>query len=169
MLVHKWLTAVAVALSAIAITCFRVQAQSLSGTAGAASSATSLNGGGDADFEVPDKAVLVPSLGGEWSGLVADSIAGAGTLNLTVDQNQKRFHGVWNTVFSDSTDDNSGTLTGTINPKHSTINAKLKPSVKGACHFTAIAAVVSATEIRGNYSAVHCSEAVAGSFDLLKQ
>src|SRR5262249_56472808 len=53
-------------------------------------------------------------LTGTWTGTLIDSIAGTGTLRLTITQNTSQLTGTWQSTFADATNNGGGSLAGGV-------------------------------------------------------
>jgi hypothetical protein len=107
-----------------------------------------------------------PDITGTWTGTLNDSLAGVGTVRLTIIQSGSRLSGTWASTFQDPTFSNSGTLTGTYSGTSATIT--LTPGGQGACPFR-VTATPTATAITGTYAAVNCQIAIGGSVTVTKE
>jgi hypothetical protein len=105
-----------------------------------------------------------PSLQGNWSGSVNDNAAGLGTLGVSFTQDGCRFGGTWQSNYSGTAFDNSGTLSG--RSEGASLAAELTPSNPGACGFDVVGTLVDPGTIAGTFAATNCSVASGGSFEI---
>jgi hypothetical protein len=105
------------------------------------------------------------SLSGNWSGNVNDSVAGRGTVTLSISQSGNSFVGTWQAVFAEGV--NSGSLQG-FAQSDSSVVIQLHPSNPSACPYNVVANW-SGNALSGNYSAFNCSQNVSGTLNLQKQ
>ena len=106
------------------------------------------------------------SLTGTWVGTIQDSMAGRGSVRMTIQQNGSSLSGTWSATFSNSSYNNGGTATGTVNG--SAISAVLYGPNSSVCPF-AVTATWSGNRITGTYAAYSCSQAITGSIDVSRQ
>src|SRR5947209_8350287 len=55
-----------------------------------------------------------PTLTGTWTGTITDNLAGVGSVLFTMTQTGGQLTGTWQSTFADPTNNNGGTLSGTI-------------------------------------------------------
>src|SRR5262245_20856252 len=53
-------------------------------------------------------------LTGAWTGIINDSLAGVGTLRLTITQTDTQLTGTWQSTFADPTNNAGGSLSGSV-------------------------------------------------------
>ena len=105
------------------------------------------------------------SYSGNWSGMLNDSIGGAGTTTVTMSQSGTQLVGTWQTTFA-AGGTNSGTLQGTV--RTNDVLIELYPSDPSTCPF-ALVAQRSGSTLSGTYAAFNCTVAVSGTMSITKQ
>jgi hypothetical protein len=108
----------------------------------------------------------ISSVAGTWVGTTKDSVAGTGNIQVTISQNDAALTGTWASTFADISNNNGGTLGGTISG--SSVSVVLTPSDPVTCSFS-VTATVSGSSMAGTYATTNCNVAVTGSVSLTKQ
>ena len=107
-------------------------------------------------------------LTGTWTGTITDSVAGIGTLSLTITQTDSQLTGTWQSTFADSTDNNGGNLSGSV--AAASIALVLSAAQPQACSLTV--AVTRDNEapdhFTGTYVAFNCARAESGSLEVTR-
>ena len=113
-----------------------------------------------------------PTVTGQWSGTIADSAAGSGTLQATIAQSGSQLTGTWTSAFANAS--NGGTVSGNLSG--STVSLTLTPGNSPTCAISLTTTVLYlspmlATQpvIAGPYASVNCGAAVTGSLTLTEQ
>ena len=57
----------------------------------------------------------MPNTSGTWTGTVNDALMGQGTVRLTITQSDSTIAGTWATTYATVTNNNGGSLTGSVN------------------------------------------------------
>ena len=112
-----------------------------------------------------------PLLNGGFGGTMQDSLAGSGTLTMTIIQDGENLKGTWASVFAAPANDNQGILTGTIqNPSapHPSISMLLQPANTASCPLQVTATLLTPVEMTGTYAAMNCSRAETGTLDVTR-
>jgi len=112
-----------------------------------------------------------PLLTGHFRGVVQDSLAGSGTLTITIVQDGQALRGTWQRVFADPANNTEGNLTGTIqNPSdpHPSISMLLQPANATSCPLQITATLRTPAEMIGTYTSVNCGHAVNGTLDVTR-
>ena len=105
------------------------------------------------------------SVGGSYTGPINDSSGGQGTLNLNIQQKNRKLRGTWSASF-DGGDELSGTINGEATKK--AIKVKLLTS-DPKCHYHVIASV-DGSELQGNMIASkRCQDDNSATFTIDKQ
>lgn len=107
-----------------------------------------------------------PNTSGTWTGTVNDGLMGQGTVRLTIAQTGPSIAGTWATTYANVTNNNGGSLTGTVN--NATVTATLIPTLPTSCPFNATA-TLNGSAMSGTYAAFNCAVAVSGSISVSKQ
>jgi hypothetical protein len=102
--------------------------------------------------------------GGNWSGTIQDSFAGAGTVSLTMTQSGNNLVGTWQATFNSG--NNGGSLVGVVNGNE--IALELHPSNPNYCPYNVVAQR-SGSSLSGTYAAFNCLDVVTGSVSVTKQ
>ena len=105
-------------------------------------------------------------LAGTWTGTMTDSVAGIGTLNLTITQTAAQLSGTWQSTFADPTNNSGGNLSGTV--ADSSTALVLAAAQSQACSFTVAVKRDNADEshFTGTYVAFGCTRAGSGNLDV---
>ncbi len=108
-----------------------------------------------------------PNLTGTWTGTIQDSFAGPGTLLLSISQSGTQLTGTWQSTFSDTTNNNGGSLSGTVGGDNA-IALVLTASRSQACSFTVAATRDGDNDnhFTGTYASFNCALAESGSLDV---
>lgn len=104
------------------------------------------------------------SYSGSWKGSILDSVAGPGTVTVSMTEAGSDIVGTWQAVFSSGS--NGGSLTGVING--SSVVIDLEPSNTSACPYNVVANRSGST-VSGNYSAYNCTGTITGTLSITKQ
>lgn len=102
--------------------------------------------------------------GGSWAGTIQDSVAGTGSVTMSMTQSGTDLAGTWQAVFAAGT--NGGTAVGVVNG--SQVVLELYPSDVSACPYNVVATRNGDT-LSGNYSAFNCTATVTGTLSVTKQ
>lgn len=113
----------------------------------------STGGGGPSGF----------SYGGQWSGTIQDSVAGPGTVTVTLTQSSSTLSGTWQAAFTAGS--NGGSAVGTINGNQ--VVLELHPASVLVCPYRAILNR-SGNTLSGNYTAFNCLDSVTGTVTITK-
>jgi hypothetical protein len=105
-----------------------------------------------------------PNLTGTWTGTITDSLAGMGSLLLTISQTGHQLTGTWQSTFPNPTNNNSGTLAGTINGD--AIALTLTSTQTQACSLTVVATRDDDHHFTGTYAAANCVRLDNGTLDV---
>ena len=107
-----------------------------------------------------------PNLAGTWTGTIQDSVAGFGTLLLTISQTDTQLTGTWQSTFPNPTNNNGGTLSGTVGDP--AIALVLATSRSQACSLTVAATLDEDNDnhFTGTYASFNCALAQSGSLDV---
>jgi hypothetical protein len=104
---------------------------------------------------------------GTWAGTLQDSVAGVGTLLVTFTQTDARVMGNWQMAFTDSRNNNLGTISGTVgDPAIALVLSTAQPP---ACPFTVAANRDDEDHITGTYASFNCTNAQNGTLDITRQ
>lgn len=114
-----------------------------------------------------DNEETVAAVAGNYRGTVQDSVAGPGTVVVSIAQNGSSLTGTFQTTFQVAANNNSGSLTGTVSG--SSVTLTVTPSRTTSCPFTVTATMVTATRLMGTYAAFNCTVAVSGTIDVTQQ
>jgi hypothetical protein len=122
-------------------------------------------GGCDGDDEPHDANVT-----GTFRGTIQDSIAGTGTITVTLAQDDSDLIGTYQTTFADPRNNSAGSVEGEVQGNAVTLTAtpSVTPFVPTACPFN-VTAIVNGDQISGTYAAFNCTVAVSGSLTLTRQ
>jgi len=101
---------------------------------------------------------------GSWAGAIEDSVAGSGSVTVTVTQSGADLAGTWQAVFDSGT--NGGSAIGIVNG--SQVVLELQPASATACPYNVVA-TRSGDTLSGNYSAFSCSISITGTLSITKQ
>ena len=121
--------------------------------------------GGDDDDDKNDANVA-----GTFRGTIQDSIAGTGTITVTLAQDDSDLIGTYQTTFADPRNNSAGSVEGEVHGNAATLTAtpSVTPFVPTACPFN-VTAIVNGAQINGTYAAFNCTVAVSGSLTLTRQ
>src|SRR4029450_7512365 len=100
--------------------------------------------GGDDDDDKNDANVT-----GTVRGTIHDSIAGTGTITVTLAQDDSDLIGTYQTTFADPRNNGAGSVEGEVHGNALTLTAT--PSVPTACPFN-VTAIVNGAQINGTYA-----------------
>jgi hypothetical protein len=114
------------------------------------------------------------AMSGEWAGTIADSVSGAGTIRMSIEQRGRGLSGAWASTFADVTLNRSGTFSGTM------VGAPfvlfLRPSVPIVCSpdlmltgTMAMTTAVSGDRLTGSYTVLNCSGVITGTVEVERQ
>jgi len=108
-----------------------------------------------------------PNLTGTWTGTIQDSVAGPGTILLTIAQSGTQLTGTWQTTFGDPANNNGGSLSGTVGGGTS-IALVLTASRSQACSYTVAATRDEDNDkhFTGTYASFNCALAQSGTIDV---
>ena len=107
------------------------------------------------------------NLSGTWAGPLTSTLVGNGTVQVTLNQSGSSLSGTWLSTFPDPSNNNSGSLSGTVNG--SNVSATLTPSDPTNCPLN-VTATVNGNVMTGTYAAFNCTVAVVrGSLRPTKQ
>lgn len=106
------------------------------------------------------------NLAGNWTGAIADNIAGNGGLAMSLSQSGRGVTGTWATTFSNASYNNSGTLSGTVSAAQFT--ASLAPSDPASCPYNVVGTINGST-VSGTYAAYNCTVSASGTFTFTRQ
>jgi hypothetical protein len=107
------------------------------------------------------------NLTGTWAGTVQDSVAGVGTILFTFSQTDGQVTGTWQIVFQNTTNNNGGTLSGSVSEP--AITLVLSASRSQACSFTVAANNDGDDHVTGTYTALNCDRSQSGTLDVRRQ
>ena len=107
-----------------------------------------------------------PNVAGTWTGTVTDAVMGQGTVRLAISQTGSSLAGTWATTYANVTNNNGGSLTGTVSADN--VTATLIPTTPTACPFNATA-TLNGRAMSGTYTAFNCAMAVSGSISVSRQ
>jgi hypothetical protein len=113
-----------------------------------------------------------PVMTGNYRGTMQDSLVGRGTITVTIIQNGENLRGTWQSLFADPTNNNGGSLTGTIHRPsvpHPNISLLLQPANPTTCPFQVTGTLITPVEMTGTYVAVNCSRVETGTLDVTRQ
>jgi hypothetical protein len=107
---------------------------------------------------------------GTFRGTIQDSIAGTGTITVTLAQDDSDLIGTYQTTFADPRNNSAGSVEGEVQGNAVTLTAtpSVTPLVPTACPFN-VTAIVNGAQISGTYAAFNCTVAVSGSLTLTRQ
>lgn len=107
-------------------------------------------------------------LTGTWTGTLQDSLAGRGTLVLTISQTNRQLTGTWQRTFPDAQHNTGGTLSGTGPAQDLLITMVWSTTQPGACSFTVTAMLDNNDEdhFTGTYTPFNCAQPASGSLDV---
>lgn len=110
-------------------------------------------------------------LTGTWTGALQDSLAGRGTLVLTISQVNKQLSGTWQSTFPDARNNNGGMLSGTGVGQDLLITMVWTTTQPGACSFSVTAMLDGNDEdhVTGTYTPLNCTQPESGSLDVMRQ
>jgi len=108
-----------------------------------------------------------PTLTGTWTGTITDNLAGTGSVLFTITETGNELTGTWQITFADPTNNNSGTLSGTIGGD--AIALTLTAAQRQACSFTVAATRNDDHNFTGTYTASNCTRVETGSLDVSRQ
>lgn len=120
------------------------------------------------------------SRSGVWTGTVTDSVNGAGTLRVVleerrIDAQNSFWTGTWTTTFPVVANNGSGTLVGgvtgtkamlSLTPTQATTCPNPSPFQVGVGNYTAPDLTADAARISGPYQFASCTALVSGTLDL---
>ena len=116
----------------------------------------------------------VDDLAGEWAGTITDSMAGAGTIRLTIGQRGPGLSGTWASTFADGSFNRSGSFSGTM--IGSPFVLFLRPSLPIVCSpdetltgTLAMTTRVDGDRITGSYTIFNCSGVITGTVEVTRQ
>ena len=117
------------------------------------------------------------NLTGTWTGTVQDSLAGRGTLLLTLSHVNTQLTGTWQITFPEAQINNGGTLSGTASnrltgrPSDLLITMVWSPAQATACSFTVEAMLDNNDEdhFTGTYTPLNCTRPESGSLDVTRR
>jgi hypothetical protein len=116
----------------------------------------------------------VDDLAGDWAGTITDSVAGAGTIRLTIGQRGPGLSGTWASTFADEAFNRSGSFSGTM--VGSPFVLFLRPSLPIVCSpdvtltgTLAMTTRVDGDRITGTYTIFNCSGVITGSVEAGRQ
>ena len=115
-------------------------------------------GGDDSDDDA--------NVAGTFRGTIQDSVAGTGTLTITLAQNGSDLTGTYQATFANPSNNGGGTVRGEVDGNAVTLTTS--PSVPTACPFNATA-TVNGGQISGTYAAFNCTVAASGTVNLTRQ
>lgn len=104
------------------------------------------------------------SYGGSWVGTINDSVAGRGTMTVSMSQFGSQVKGSWTATYASSAA--GGSLTGTVSG--TSVVMSLVPSNSSLCPYNAVTNLVGST-LSGNYTAYNCSKTITGTLTITKQ
>jgi hypothetical protein len=107
-----------------------------------------------------------PNTTGTWTGTVSDAVMGQGAVRLTITQTGSSVAGTWATTYPNVTNNNGGSLTGSVN--NTSVTATLIPSIPTTCPLNATA-TLNGNAMSGTYTAFNCALAVRGTINVSKQ
>jgi hypothetical protein len=107
------------------------------------------------------------SLSGNFTGSIQDSAAGTGTVRGTLSQSGTSISGTLQTFFANPNNNNSGTVSGTVNG--TSVTLVFTSSVPTACPFNITLTQTSNTQLSGTYAAFNCTVAVGGTVSITRQ
>jgi len=105
-------------------------------------------------------------LTGIWTGTLIDSIAGTGTLRLTITQNTSQLTGTWQSTFADPTNNGGGSLAGSVSEASTAL--VLSAAQPQACSLT-VAVTRDSTDdghFTGTYVTFNCARTGNGTLDV---
>ena len=107
---------------------------------------------------------------GTFRGTIQDSIAGTGTIIVTLAQDGSDLRGTYQTTFADPRNNGAGSVDGEVDGNAVTLTASpsVTPFVPTACPFN-VTAIVNGDQISGTYAAFNCTVAVSGTVNLTRQ
>ena len=107
-------------------------------------------------------------LTGTWTGTITDSVAGIGTLSLTMTQTATQLTGTWQSTFADPTNNNGGNLSGSV--AAASIALVLAAAQPQACSLTVAVTRDNepADHFTGTYVAFNCARAQNGSLEVTR-
>lgn len=108
----------------------------------------------------------VPNLVGTWTGTIQNSVAGTGTLLLSISQSNIQLSGTWQTTYPDPNNNNGGTLSGTVDEP--AIALVLTTTKSRACSFTVAANLEDDHHFTGTYASFNCATTEAGTLDVTR-
>jgi hypothetical protein len=119
----------------------------------------------------------VNRLTGTWTGTVQDSLAGQGTLILSLSHVNTQLTGTWQSTFPDTRFNQGGTLSGAASdrlsgsPRDVLITMVWSPSQADACSFTVEATRDNNDDdhFTGTYTSVNCARPESGTLDVTRR
>jgi hypothetical protein len=106
------------------------------------------------------------SLGGNYVGNVSDSVNGAGTALMTLEQNGASVTGTYSVQYAAGTA--SGSLNGTTNG--ASLSGTLQPSNPTLCPSNVTATIGNGgSNLSGTYAAFNCTGSESGTFNVNRQ
>jgi hypothetical protein len=130
--------------------------------------------------DVPTRPTDPVSLAGNWVGTITGSVAGTGTLRLSVTEvaiaSRVTLEGDWTSTFVDSTYDGSGVVGGELDADGHSVTLVLladgatSTCASGAIVFDAISGVmtVDGNRLAGDYTRTTCDGTTTGRIDVTK-
>jgi hypothetical protein len=120
----------------------------------------------------PEMPATLP-LTGSWTGTIVDSVAGSGTVRLTIAQSTLGVTGDWMTTFQDAGHNKVGELSGT--PINASIIFFLKPTPPASLCGNAtydgtmnVTGTFTSTHLTGHYVILTCTGVITGTIDAIK-
>ena len=123
------------------------------------SSVLSACSGGSGSSTTPSTA----SLAGSYSGSLSDSVAGSGSVGLSIAQSGNSISGQFADTFSNPSYDNGGSISGTVSGN--SFSGSVKSVFVNACGFS-IKGSLSGSTLSGTYSATDCTVSATGTFSV---
>lgn len=108
---------------------------------------------------------VVGYFAGSWRGIVVDSLAGRGTLEMDIDQQEAKIGGVWRARFPTSGQANHGALDGVV--AGAKVSVWLYSALPGACPLVASGRLTE-NRVVGEYEARDCPQPILGTFELTR-
>ncbi|MGE3542031.1 MAG: hypothetical protein AB7N91_32025 [Candidatus Tectimicrobiota bacterium] len=108
----------------------------------------------------------IAQVSGNYQGTIQDSIAGPGTLRVSIIQQGNQLSGSWQSSFNNAANDNSGTLSGTAGEDDAQVI--FTPARVTACPFQTTLDV-NDSRLQGTYAAFNCTTTLTGTLSVTRQ
>jgi hypothetical protein len=109
------------------------------------------------------------SLNGNYSGPIADTVYGSGTILMTLSQNGSGLTGTYSSQFPAAGVQGGGSMSGTVNNGQS-LSASLQPSNPILCPYQLTGTIAGGgASISGTFASFNCTVTETGTFNVSRQ